>query len=422
MEESGMEFVLPFPVRSALDRLKNAGFDAYAVGGCVRDHVLGMTPHDYDICTSAKPEEMQRVFRGERTIETGIRHGTLTVLLQGMPLEITTFRVDGEYKDGRHPESVRFTARVEDDLSRRDFTINAMAYAPDTGIVDPFGGQADCKAGVVRCVGEPEQRFGEDALRILRALRFSARLGFPIEEKTALAARRGKDSLEKISRERIASELTGLLLGKNAASVLAAFPDILCAAVPELTALTQGDRWPHTLRGLSSIEPEPALRWAALLLDAPRDGRPDLPYEVLQGLKMPSKLSESVRRLVCSGREYRKETHPPVHFILMTLGPEGTAQLLKLMEADLLAGSPASDEKAIRAEYELLQGELQKLLDENACYSLAQLAVNGKDMAAAGLRGPQIGQALNALLRRVALEELPNDREALLSALARKAF
>ena len=179
-----MEFALPEPVLECLNRLNQAGFAAYAVGGCVRDHVLGVQPHDYDICTAARPEDMKRVFSGERTVETGIQHGTLTVLLSGMPLEITTFRVDGEYLDGRHPDSVRFTGRVEDDLSRRDFTINAMAYAPGAGIVDPFGGREDCEAGIVRCVGEPELRFGEDALRILRALRFAARYGFAIEEES----------------------------------------------------------------------------------------------------------------------------------------------------------------------------------------------------------------------------------------------
>ena len=191
-----MRLALPKPVETALSRLEKAGYSAYVVGGCVRDHVLGFTPHDYDICSAATPEEMQKVFQGERTIETGLKHGTLTVLLSGMPLEITTYRVDGAYSDGRHPDSVQFTARVEDDLSRRDFTINAMAYSPSAGLVDPFGGQADCERGVIRCVGDPAARFGEDALRILRALRFSSRLGFPIEEATAQAAVAGmKNSL-----------------------------------------------------------------------------------------------------------------------------------------------------------------------------------------------------------------------------------
>ena len=417
-----MDFVLPGPVCRALNELEGAGFSAYAVGGCVRDHVLGLTPHDYDICTSARPEDMQRVFSGERTIETGIKHGTLTVILSGMPLEITTFRVDGEYLDGRHPSSVRFAARVEDDLSRRDFTINAMAYSPQTGLIDPFGGREDCGNGIVRCVGEAEQRFREDALRILRALRFSARLGFPIEKNTARAAREGRDMLQKISRERIAAELTGTLLGAHAAQVLCDFSEILCAAVPELTELTQSSRWPHTLRTLSCIQSDTALRWAALLLEAPRDGRADLPYEVLQGLKMPVKLSESVRKLTVWGKLYREEKRPPVHYILTQLGPEGTDRLLKLAEADALALRPASAESTIREEYRLLHGELKKLLNENACYSLSQLAVNGQDMAKAGLRGPQIGQALNRLLTRVALDEVPNEREALLSALSQETF
>ncbi len=410
-----MEFALPGPVLECLDRLKQAGFDAYAVGGCVRDHVLGVPPHDYDICTSARPEEMRRVFRGERTIETGIKHGTLTVLISGMPLEITTFRVDGEYLDGRHPESVRFTGRVADDLSRRDFTINAMAYAPGTGIVDPFGGQADCKAGVIRCVGKPERRFGEDALRILRALRFSARLGFPIEENTARAAREGREQLRKISRERVAVELTGILTAAHAARVLQDFPDILCAAVPDVSETVQSARWAHTLRTLSFVPPEPALRWAALLLESPRPERPDLPFEIMQGLKMPVKISETVRKLVFSTRLYREKS-PSVRYCLMVLGPEQTGLLLDLREADALALRPPSAEPAIREEYIQAREELRRLLDENVCYSLSQLAVNGKDMAAAGLRGAQIGQTLNTLLTRVVLGELPNEREALLRA------
>ena len=411
-----MDFVLPAPVSAALSRLEGAGFSAYAVGGCVRDHVLGMTPHDYDICTSATPEDMQRVFRGERTIETGIKHGTLTVVLNKMPLEITTFRVDGEYLDGRHPSSVRFAARVEDDLARRDFTINAMAYSPVSGLVDPFGGREDCKAGVIRCVGKAEQRFHEDALRILRALRFSARLGFPIQEDTARAAREGRDMLQKISRERIASELTGILMGRDAARVLADFPEVLCAAVPELDELTGSPRWAHALRLLSFTPFEPALRWAALLLEAAREDRPDLPYEILQGLKMPAKLCETVRKLVFFAKLYR-EGLPAVRYLLMQLGPEHTEQLLFLAEADQLALRPAPAESFIREEFRQYRQEMRRLLDENACYSLSQLAINGQDAAKAGLRGPAIGNALNGLLLRVVKGQLPNDRQALLTAL-----
>ena len=410
-----MAFVLPGPVTEGLNRLNQAGFAAYVVGGCVRDHVLGMVPHDYDICTAARPEDMKRVFAGERTIETGVRHGTLTVLLSGMPLEITTFRVDGEYLDGRHPASVRFAARVEDDLSRRDFTINAMAYAPDTGIVDPFGGREDCAKGIVRCVGNADERFGEDALRILRALRFSARLGFPIEENTARAAREGRNLLQKISRERVAAELTGILSAGFAGQTLKAFPEILCAAVPDLSDMVQSERWTHTLRTLSFVPPEPALRWAALLLEAPVPERPDLPWEIMQGLKMPIKISETVRKLVFFTRLYREKS-PSVRYCLMMLGPEQTGLLLSLREADALASRPSSAESAIREEYGQAREELRRLLEENACYSLSQLAVNGKDMAAAGLRGAQIGQALNALLTRVVLGELPNERDALLRA------
>ena len=268
-----MVFMLPGPVERALDRLHAAGFSAYVVGGCVRDWVLGVAPHDYDICTAARPEDMQRIFQGERTIETGLRHGTLTVLLDGMPLEITTFRLDGEYLDGRHPASVRFTGRVEDDLSRRDFTINAMAYAPAAGLVDPFGGREDCRRGVIRCVGEAEKRFAEDALRILRALRFSARLRFPIAPETDAALRAGRTQLERISRERIAAELTGLLLGDGAGGVLMAYPEVIRTVLPELSALTAGPAWARTLRRVDAKGGEPSLGG---LPDGRRGGRPIL--------------------------------------------------------------------------------------------------------------------------------------------------
>ena len=229
-----MDFLLPAPVLCALSMLEAGGFSAYVVGGCVRDWVLGIPPHDFDICTAATPKEMKEIFKGERTIETGIRHGTLTVLMDNEPLEITTFRLDGDYLDGRHPSSVSFTRKVEEDLSRRDFTINAMAYSPKDGLIDPFGGQKDCQDGIIRCVGEPERRFQEDALRILRALRFSARLDFPIEPETAKAIFQLKENLEKISKERIAVELTGLLMGKKAGEILDRFWDVIIFVLPSL--------------------------------------------------------------------------------------------------------------------------------------------------------------------------------------------
>lgn len=401
---------LPKPVETALSRLESAGFSAYAVGGCVRDHVLGFTPHDYDICTAATPEEMQQVFQNERTIETGLKHGTLTVLLRGMPLEITTFRLDGAYSDGRHPDSVQFTSRVEDDLSRRDFTINAMAYSPKEGLVDPFGGQADCKAGVIRCVGDPAARFGEDALRILRALRFSARLGFPIEEATANAVREGRTQLCHVSRERIAVELTGLLQGKDASSVLRQFPEVIETALPELGALIHGPHWETTLRTLDAAPKDVYLCWAAFLRLC---GSEAVAYEALKSLKMSVKIMDTVSQLVrWQGAELRPES---LQETLMRIGPERLEQLILLRQAARTAEQKESPE-AVARDTEALRQKLKTLLEENACYTLSQLAVNGKDMAALGLRGPAIGEALHGLLLKVVRGETANEREALLEA------
>ncbi len=413
-----MRLTLPKPVEAALSRLENAGFSAYAVGGCVRDHVLGFTPHDYDICTSATPERMQEVFKGERTIETGLKHGTLTVLLFGMPLEITTFRVDGAYSDGRHPDSVRFTARVEDDLSRRDFTINAMAYSPKAGLVDPFGGQEDCRRGVIRCVGNPVERFGEDALRILRALRFSARLGFPVEEATARAIREGRAQLCHVSRERIAAELSGLLQGRDASGVLRQFPEVIEAVLPELQPLTAGEQWETTLRTVDAAPKDLYLRWAAFLrlcgTDAENSGR--LALSMLRGLKMSTKIMDTVTELVqWQAADLRPEA---MQEMLMRVGPDRLGQLILLRQAMRTAGQKESPD-AIARDTEALKEKLKALLAENACYTLRQLTVNGKDMAALGLRGPAIGETLHTLLLQVARGQLPNDREALLDAAKR---
>lgn len=412
-EEIFMRFCLPAQVEEALTRLEEAGYAAYTVGGCVRDWVLGQTPHDYDICTAAPPEEMKRVFRDEKTVETGIRHGTLTVILRGMPLEITAFRVDGDYKDGRHPEAVRFTDRIEEDLSRRDFTVNAMAYSPKRGLADPFGGQADCGGGVIRCVGEAEKRFSEDALRILRALRFSARLGFPIEEKTAKALRRMRMRLAQISRERIAAEMTGLLLGDGAGKTLLGFPEVIAAAIPELEALTGGPDWAVTARRTDHCPRREDVRWAALLCGVNRQDGGAAAREIMRGLKMSGKAVEEVGALT-AWIDF-PVTAENAREMLMRVGPEELPSLILLQQADRTARQPAEAEAAKRAAASALK-KTEALIREGACYSLAQLAVGGKDMAALGLRGKEIGNALQGLLLRVVRNELPNDREALVKA------
>ncbi|MBE5781755.1 MAG: CCA tRNA nucleotidyltransferase [Clostridiales bacterium] len=403
-----MDFLLPAPVLRALDMLEEGGFSAYVVGGCVRDWVLGIPPHDFDICTAATPEEMKEIFKGERTIETGIKHGTLTVLMENEPLEITTFRLDGDYLDGRHPSSVSFTRKVEEDLSRRDFTMNAMAYSPKDGLIDPFGGQKDCRDEIIRCVGEPERRFQEDALRILRALRFSARLGFPIEEATVRAIGRLKENLEKISKERIAVELTGLLQGRYAREILMDFAPVIVSVIPEL-AQADPVLWESMLSSLAHLPREPLYGWTALLNSCSTAPAvcADTARRILRNLKMPLKLIEGAGELI-AWRDADLQPHR-MQKMLMHLGPERLSQLLFWREAE----KPGAYEKS--------RTRMEELLRENACYSLAQLAVNGKEMAALGLRGAQIGAALNMLLEQVVDGSLPNERQALIHYISRHA-
>lgn len=398
-----MRFDLPQAVSRAMGMLEAAGFPAYAVGGCVRDRVLGVIPHDYDITTAASPGEMQRVFAGERTVETGLRHGTLTVILDGMPIEITAFRVDGAYLDGRHPASVTFTRRVEEDLARRDFTINAMAYSPGRGLIDPFGGEADCKQGIIRCVGDAETRFEEDSLRILRALRFSARLGFPIEEGTARAIRRGQAGLRRISRERIAAELNGLLTGEHAGSVLTAYPDVLLTALGLPPSAAEDAAWANAFRALDAAPRDLAVRWAILLLPAAEQSG-----DILSGLKMPNKLTDTVRALTAWAS--RPLTESGLQEALMRLGPE-------VLEKRIALGQAIPPAKAAE-DAERLRSGLARLLSEGACYTLRQLAVKGEDLTALGCRGPEIGRKLEGLLLRVVRHELPNEKDALLRAAA----
>lgn len=421
-----------------MERLNAAGFSAYAVGGCVRDTVLGQTPHDYDMTTSALPQEMQQVFRGERTIETGLKHGTLTVLLQGMPLEITTFRIDGAYGDGRHPDSVTFTRDVTEDLARRDFTINAMAYSPKDGLVDPFGGQTDCRDGVLRCVGDPTKRLEEDALRILRALRFSARLGFPIEAKTAHALFEQKENLAHVSIERITTELNGLLQGKFAADILRQYADILFFVLPELAPIAGFpqrcryhcyDVWEHTLHVIDRIPATPTLRWAALLHDAakpvchvqdaqgndhfyhhPEKGAA-MAEDILRRLRQPNQFIDEVQKLVLYHDSCRREAD--VYPLLSKLGPEMLSRCLALSLADQLSHAPWLAQRA-EADHALYHQRLQALLDQNACYSLAQMAIRGPDLMALGLKGKAIGDTLQKLLAEIVAERIPNERKALL--------
>ncbi len=374
---------LPRSIFAVMNKIKDAGHEAYLVGGCVRDRYMNIPPHDFDLTTSAMPEEMLEIFDGERIIPTGLKHGTVTVLTEEGPVEVTTYRQDGTYSDHRHPDGVVFTRSLREDLARRDFTMNAMAMDAEGEWVDPFGGRADIDAQIIRCVGEAECRFEEDALRILRGLRFAARLGFSLEKETAEAMHRKKALLGSIAAERIFAELSGLLVGKYAAEVLAEHGAILTVVLPELRL----DE--NALSILKTLPAEPAFRLAALIR---KEG-----LGALERLKV----SNAFRRQVCLLVQERSAPIPTerigVRRRCAELGPDAFIALCRYQQA----------EEALRMA--------EQLREEGACLSIAQLAVSGRELMELGMKGPALGDALAQLLRMVIEEELPNEKEALLS-------
>lgn len=434
-----MEIAIPENIRRVLDSLHGAGYEAYIVGGCVRDALMGLQPHDFDITTSASPEETERVFADRRVIETGLKHGTVTVISGGEPVEITTFRVDGEYRDGRHPESVSFTRRIEDDLSRRDFTINGIAYAPEKGIVDLFGGRRDIERGVIRCIGEPEKRFGEDALRILRALRFSAVLGFSIEEKTAAAIRDGRAMLDKVSAERIFAELKKLLCGADAERVLREFPEVFAQIIPELSAMVgyeQNSRyhdstlWEHTARAVGAAERDAGLRLAMLLHDA---GKPKCRSTDENGeshyyahADISSKMADDIlRRLKCDNATRERVCHIikyhdiPVELSARSIrralakhGLEGYRDIISAHIADDMAKAPFARERIPACREALKKAE--EIAAGQPCLSVNALAISGGDLAGIIPPSPTMGRVLKKLADEVIDGELENERGALL--------
>lgn len=437
---------LPRPVSDLISRLEQAGFSAYAVGGCVRDTLLSLVPHDWDLCTSARPEEMMEVFRGEHVVETGLKHGTLTVVLDHIPYEITTFRTDGSYTDHRHPDSVTFVEDVSGDLSRRDFTVNAMAYSPHTGLVDLFGGQEDLDRGVIRCVGVPEERFREDALRILRALRFAAVFDFAIDPETEKALRLLAPSLSNVAAERIREEFFKLLCGPGAGRILRAFPDVLAHIVPEISVMVGYDQlnhhhsydlWEHTVQGLENVPADPDLRLTMLLHDTGKppvrvmDDKGEAHYRghqaasaeiaerVTDDLRCDRETRDRVIRLVryhdIPLRTESGEVNLDRSFLLRRLNKFGEKDLRALFlihRADRIATGYSTREKEDRRMAERMAA-LDALLAEQPCFTLKDLAVNGNDLKAFGLKGPALGEALQQLLEAVMDGKVANEKDAL---------
>ncbi len=437
-----LRITLPESVQYVISRLAEAGYTAYAVGGCVRDHLLGSQPKDYDVTTIALPEQTMEVFRGHRLIETGLKHGTVTVLIDGEPIEITTYRVDVGYSDNRHPDAVCFTRNFREDAARRDFTMNAIGYNDADGLCDPFGGQADIAAKLIRAVGDAETRFREDALRILRALRFSSVLDFAIEENTKKAIFACKDLLKNISAERIATELIKLLCGKASRRILMEYAEVLGTVIPELLPMIGMDQknphhiytvLEHSAAAVESIPAEPALRLAALLHDIGKPacfftdeegighfhGHPavsaDMADTILSRLKLDTATKERVVTLVKHHDIMIENTEKSVKRNLNRLSPEVFFQLLDLKRADCRAQHP---DYAFRLPYyDELQTLAERILEEKQCFSLKDLAVNGRDLIALGYKGKEIGIALDSLLEKVIGGELPNEKDTLLKSL-----
>lgn len=432
---------MPTAIEQVLNRLNQAGFSAYLVGGCVRDALLGNAPHDWDICTAARPEEVIACFSDCKVCLTGVRHGTVLVIREGLELEITTFRTEGSYSDHRHPDQVTFVPNLEVDLARRDFTINAMAWHPKEGLKDPFGGQQDLQQQLIRCVGNPAQRFQEDGLRILRGLRFAARYGFSIEEKTGYAMEQCKDLLRCVAAERIWQELTGFLVGSSVKPLLLRYRNVFAVCLPELQPTFDFDQrnpnhcydvWEHIVCSMEHVAPDLILRLSLLFHDV---GKPvcfsldpsgvghcnghsavsaELARTALHRLRCDHETLQTVVTLVRMHDHMRRFTRKSTCRLLATLGVTQTKQLLHVMEADIKAQAPETLPRKMEA---LLTGYAMTdaILAANGCFSKRDMALNGSDLLAMGLRqGVLIGQILENLFQLVLDGTLENKREVLL--------
>ncbi len=388
-----MNIEIPQNIIKALELLENSGFEAYAVGGCVRDSLLGKTPYDWDICTSALPQETMDVFSSFRTVPTGIRHGTVTVIIDS-PIEITTFRIDGEYLDNRRPSEVEFTRNLENDLCRRDFTVNAMALNKAGEFTDLYGGRTDLQNKIIRCVGQAEKRFDEDALRIMRALRFAATLGFDIEKDTANAVFAKKELLKNISVERIRVELDKLLLG-NCADILLRFGTVFSVFMPE------ADITEETAKKIENAPKEIEIRLAVLLNSV----NTQTAENILKRMKYSNSVSNAVIRLIENKDVPVTHSKPCVKRLLNKSGNDGAKRLVRFLYAQ---GSLSEEES------EKILFLIDEITGNGECFTLSRLAVNGSDLSALDIRQKQIGQTLHYLLELV-MDGAENTKENLLN-------
>ncbi len=434
-----MRLKLPGAVIHILNELEKNGYSAYAVGGCVRDMLLNMQPHDYDICTSALPEQVAKCF--EKVIKTGIKHGTVTVLIENKPVEVTTFRTEGSYSDNRRPDSVVFVSNIKDDLSRRDFTINVMAYSEAEGVVDYYNGKEDLDNRIIRAVGNPNERFSEDALRILRALRFSSTYGFLMEEQTKNAVFKLADNLKNISAERVRVEIEKLIMGDDVKTVLLEYADVIGVVLPEILCMVgflqnnpyhKYDVYEHTVNAVAKSKKDVIIRMALFLHDI---GKPhcytqsedgighfyghgkisaQIAKVILGRLRFDNKSKSEITELVLLHDAKVLSNKKSVVRWLNKIGEEQLKRLIHVKIADAKAQSGLELEKRLQIYEEVLQ-MIEKVKKENSCFNMKMLAVDGQDIIKLGVcEGKNIGIVLNTLLEAVLDERVANDKEALL--------
>ena len=430
--------------KKALDMLNRSGYEAYVVGGMVRNSLMGIETGDIDITTDALPQQIKTVFDGYNVIETGIQHGTVTVIIDSTPVEITTYRTESGYADNRHPDSVNFTTSLMADCSRRDFTVNAICYNPQKGIVDYFEGTKDIENRIIRCVGDPDTRFREDALRILRAVRFAAVLDFEIEENTKTAIFKNRQLLQNVSAERIYSELTKMLLGKNIRKTILEYAEVIGVVIPEIIPAIGFDQQnihhiydvlEHTAVAVESCPPVPVLRWAALLHDL---GKPDCftidengtghfyghgnishihAENILKRLKVSNEDYNTITKLVKYHDNYIETNEKAVRRALNRYGEDFLRLLLVLKRADNAGQNIQLFNR--KEEYDTLEELINSVIEKQQCFSLKQLAVNGDDLSAIGIPpSKETGMILNRLLEMVINGDIPNERAILLAEAA----
>lgn len=431
-----------------IEILEQAGYEAFAVGGCVRDFLMGRPCDDMDITTSARPAETEKILNNHhmKFIETGLKHGTITAVTDGGSFEITTYRTDGAYTDNRHPEHVEFVTDIKEDLSRRDFTINAMAYNDRAGIVDLFGGRDDLDKKIIRAVGDPDKRFKEDALRIMRAIRFASVLSFDIETKTKKAIFNNKELLKNVSYERIFTELSKLLLGENVFDVLMEYREVVGVVIPELLAIFHipqntkwhiYDVWEHTCKSVEAAPKDLALRLTMLLHDIGKayakttdengtdhfKGHQKISAEyartALKRLKVPNEIYDRVMFLVPIHDMHIGTDRKKIKKWLSKVGEKGLRDLIEVKRADKLAQNPEMTEREL-SNLGVTQKELDRIIREGEPFTVKALAVNGYDLISLGCRGEEIGKKLALLLQKVIDGELENDKESLITYLKQK--